>query len=757
MKGKRHLLRFTCFIFIFAVLVLGANPAFGLNVVAMTDGNGVIVPGGGTVASGAEQVFTITPDPGYIVDEITLAPDTAGSGVLEGNTYTFTAGEGFICQITVTFKEGTLVEYTITASAGNKGSISPSGSVTAVEGETPQFTITPDSGYVIDDVTVDDASVLEDMTGNTYTFPSVTADHTIHATFKEVLATYTITGEAGDKGSISPTETTVDEGDTPTFTFTPDSGYVIDDVTVGGTSVLGDVTGNTYTFPPVSADQTIRVTFKEAPPEYTISATSGDHGSISPAGDSTAYEGDTPTFTFTPDTGYMIDDVTVDGTSVVSSVTGNKYTFPSVGANQTLHVTFKETVPTYTITATAGSHGSISPSGTSTVNEGDTPTFTFTPSSGYAIDDVTVAGTSVLGDVTGNKYSFPSVSADQTLHVTFEEILTVQYTVTGTSGENGSISPESKTVGEGDTPTFTFTPDAGYIVEDVTVDGVSVMDDVTDNAYTFAPVHGEHIIRVTFKNQYAIIPTSGENGSISPSGQVLLGKGSSWRFTMNPVSGYEVEDVEVDGNSVGPVAEYTFTDVSSDHEISVRFKPSTEKQYVITVSSGENGDINPPPGAIVVNEGASRRFTIAPDDGYAVEDVLVDGVSVGPVPEYILTNLSADHQISVTFKLGGRYTIKATSGSHGGIEPSGTIEVKEGVDQKFTMYADYGYTVENVFIDGDLVGAMHTYTFSSVSADHEIHVVFRQNTCVPGDADGDGQVGLEDVILNLRMLTDTKN
>jgi hypothetical protein len=140
-----------------------------------------------------------------------------------------------------------------------------------------------------------------------------------------------------------------------------------------------------------------------------------------------------------------------------------------------------------------------------------------------------------------------------------------------------------------------------------------------------------------------------------------------------------------------------------------------------------------------------------------VKDVQVDGISVGVHPEYIFTNISADHQISVTFKLGGRYTIKATSGSHGGIEPSGTIEVKEGVNQKFTMYADYGYTVENVFIDGDPVGAMHTYTFSSVSADHEIHVVFRQNTCVPGDADGDGQVRLEDVILNLRMLTGMGN
>ncbi len=71
-------------------------------------------------------------------------------------------------------------EFTITASAGEGGSISPDGSVKIVGGESQSFTITPDQGYVIDDVTVDGKSVGALAK---YTFSDVTAAHSIKATF----------------------------------------------------------------------------------------------------------------------------------------------------------------------------------------------------------------------------------------------------------------------------------------------------------------------------------------------------------------------------------------------------------------------------------------------------------------------------------------------------------------------------------------------------------------------------------------------
>ena len=70
--------------------------------------------------------------------------------------------------------------HTITAKAGEGGTIDPSGAVQITDGKSKTFTITPDTGRFISDVKVDGASV---GTPTTYTFNKVTADHTIEVTF----------------------------------------------------------------------------------------------------------------------------------------------------------------------------------------------------------------------------------------------------------------------------------------------------------------------------------------------------------------------------------------------------------------------------------------------------------------------------------------------------------------------------------------------------------------------------------------------
>jgi len=71
--------------------------------------------------------------------------------------------------------------YTITSSAGSHGTIDPAGTVQVPTGTGKVFTITPDSGYIIDQILIDNSPVTQ----NPYTFSDVTSDHTITATFKE--------------------------------------------------------------------------------------------------------------------------------------------------------------------------------------------------------------------------------------------------------------------------------------------------------------------------------------------------------------------------------------------------------------------------------------------------------------------------------------------------------------------------------------------------------------------------------------------
>ena len=81
------------------------------------------------------------------------------------------------------------------------------------------------------------------------------------------------------------------------------------------------------------------------------------------------------------------------------------------------------------------------------------------------------------------------------------------------------------------------------------------------------------------------------------------------------------------------------------------------------------------------------------------------------------------------------YTIKAAAGSGGSISPSGSVSVREGRDQTFTITPDKGYAVANVKIDGKSIGAVKSYTFENVSRTHTIEVIFMK-------ANGNPQTGV---------------
>ena len=72
----------------------------------------------------------------------------------------------------------------------------------------------------------------------------------------------------------------------------------------------------------------------------------------------------------------------------------------------------------------------------------------------------------------------------------------------------------------------------------------------------------------------------------------------------------------------------------------------------------------------------------------------------------------------------GTHNITASVGSGGSISPSGTVAVNEDEDQTFTITPDENYFVIDVIVDGASVGAVISYTFTNVTADHTIQVSF---------------------------------
>jgi photosystem II stability/assembly factor-like uncharacterized protein len=158
------------------------------------------------------------------------------------------------------------------------------------------------------------------------------------------------------------------------------------------------------------------------------------------------------------------------------------------------------------ITASVGLGGSISPSGTITVNYGDSKTFTITSDTGYKIKDVKVDGVSV-GAV--STYIFINVTNNHTIEAIFEPIT---FTITTSTGLGGSISPSGTiTVNYGDSKTFTITSDTGYKIKDVKVDGVSVG---AVSTYPFTNITKDHTIEAIFEKKIVIILQVGKTSFI---------------------------------------------------------------------------------------------------------------------------------------------------------------------------------------------------------------------------------------------------
>lgn len=136
--------------------------------------------------------------PGYdFTGDIVLGERTFGFGkVLFGSLgpvmWQNPSAEAFNLRVNAVYYTATceITTHTITASAGEGGTIDPAGEEIVGSGDTRTFTITPNAGYVVDDVTIDDDSVYDELAFvnavATYTFVSVTDDHTIHATFTRI-------------------------------------------------------------------------------------------------------------------------------------------------------------------------------------------------------------------------------------------------------------------------------------------------------------------------------------------------------------------------------------------------------------------------------------------------------------------------------------------------------------------------------------------------------------------------------------------
>ena len=306
--------------------------------------------------------------------------------------------------------------YTIAASAGSGGTISPTGTMTVNSGVNQMFTLTPNSGYTAS-LTVDGTAVT--LTNNAYTLSNVTAVHTVVANFI-TSQIETITASAGTGGTISPTGSVrVNYGANQTFTLTSNSGYTAS-LKVDGAAV--DLTNNTYTLSNVVTAHTVVASFTSTPiSNLSITYPAATNGQIVDNFSSAqaltsanvivqfaAPSAPTVWYTITNDYAFIS-----DGNNIYT------LSFPAVDYPANMLVKINSQSPQvvfYDIAVSAGSGGTISPTGTVGVNSAASQTFTLAPNSGYTAS-LTVDGAAVT--LTNNTYTLTNVTTTHTLAASF--------------------------------------------------------------------------------------------------------------------------------------------------------------------------------------------------------------------------------------------------------------------------------------------------------------------------------------------------
>jgi uncharacterized repeat protein (TIGR02543 family) len=161
--------------------------------------------------------------------------------------------------------------------------------------------------------------------------------------------------------------------------------------------------------------------------------------------------------------------------------------------------------------------------------------------------------------------------------------------------------------------------------------------------------------------------------------------------------------------------------------------------YTITTAYGSGGIISPP--SPVINYGSRQSFAIIPSAGYHIDDVLVDGISQGAVTAYTFTNVTSSHIIQANFVM-DTFLLASSAGAGGSISPS-QVTVNYGDSRSFSITPDTGYHIADVLVDGLSVGAVNSYTFSGVTADHLIEALFAPD-CTPVASDDTTCDGIDD-------------
>ena len=471
-----------------------------------------------SVLYGDDFVFAINAERCHYVSSVTV-----NGTAIEADTEGFYTIEGIYCDTTVTVGF-TTYRYTVTASAGEHGRLVSDAEAEVECGSSLTFSFVPDAGYKLGSVLLDGESTTLGVNGNTYTL-TVYDDHTVVGVFTEFRGPY-----IEYEGLVAEYEV----GDTIDFSLRMHANCMFENIcgvgyaVIKGTDTVADVTrfGVLSYKVNVTDDSFVGYQIENGAGMMTYTT-----------------EYDTITYNVGAFTLGLFDEAagrnrTIDYNMIFTTagqyrIANTLYTCSNGGeligsnfvASECDDLTHNDRVaevcanptPVYSIysdinitgetihtitTTVLGGHGSVDPEGTIIVPAGSTQRIQFIPDEYYALDTVKSNGFLIYPSlqtqyVVDSVFVIDSVTENYNITVSFKDVRPYYTVHVEVATAGGTVTPKDTTVVIGSDVTLTITPNEGYHISQLSIDG-NIIANYASNEIIFRDINEDHEVSISF-------------------------------------------------------------------------------------------------------------------------------------------------------------------------------------------------------------------------------------------------------------------
>ena len=246
----------------------------------------------------------------------------------------------------------------------------------------------------------------------------------------------------------------------------------------------------------------------------------------------------------------------------------------------------------------------------------------------------------------------------------------------------------------------------------------------TSPQFTLSDITSDRRLVAKFERQTCYVRTrvnNNDGGTVTESGNVNYG--GNYTITAKAKNGYSFAGFVEDNKTISTANSIQLNNITYDRDITAVFN-RVRYNVNVNVSPQDTGTAD---GAGTYDRGSKVVLKYRAYDGYEFAGWVLNGQIVSYDNEYTINNLENDLNFTASFRKKAVKTFKigsAVTNEGGAIVPSGEYTVQQGGSVTYNIVPVAGYKIRHVYVDGQYIGAVGSYTFNNVGASHTIAATF---------------------------------